>query len=555
VRLFSIPKLDFYLIIYLAGLSSFLLFILYPMYSAVLAGFLSADGSAFTLSNWIRFLSYARYSQAVLNTLLIGLYVTIATFAIGVPLAYLLARFLMPGRTAIKALLTVPMIFPSFVIAWAWILLLGNNGMFTPYLKQFGVSIPVYGFWGIVLVESTLLYPYLILMSTPAFESIDVTLEDAAKTLGATGFDVFRTVTLPLAMPSCLSASLLVFITSIEWFGVPAIIGHGVPVLAVEAYYNFVSETEVNRPMAGVISMVLVLAAVAGLLGQRYYLSRKEFGMSLVSRARPKKLGRRSEILAASFPLMILSLTCVLPLVPVVAASFVKMKGPVFSDVLTIDNYVALFSEASRSIMNSLFLATVATLFASILGTLVGYAIVRKKSALGPVLDVAIMLPFALAGVVIGIGLATAFNRPPLFLTGTWMILVVAYYVRASPLILRASSSILRQIDPNIEHASVSLGVSPFRTFLRVTLPVMAPAVAAGAVLSWVYVLGELSSTIVLYYGPWTTMTLEVFKSVSYANFGYGSAAAVVLILLVLGPLIAINRLQASASEAGPAGG
>jgi iron(III) transport system permease protein len=158
-------------------------------------------------------------------------------------------------------------------------------------------------------------------------------------------------------------------------------------------------------------------------------------------------------------------------------------------------------------------------------------------------LDVLTMLPLAIAGTVQGIALAVTYNKGLVVLTGTWMILVLAYFIRKVPFSIKTTSALLHQIDRNIEDASVNLGVPPFRSFLKVILPVMTPGIVAGAIIMWVTTLAELSSTIVLYYGPWATMTVEIFQRINSGDFGPASAFATVLIVSVLIPLFILHKL------------
>jgi iron(III) transport system permease protein len=153
------------------------------------------------------------------------------------------------------------------------------------------------------------------------------------------------------------------------------------------------------------------------------------------------------------------------------------------------------------------------------------------------------MLPYAIAGVILGIGLIVAFNKPPLLLAGTWMILVISYFIRKTPATLRSASSILYQIGTSVEEASINLGVSPLRTFFKITLRLMAPALIPGAILTWIMVMGELSSTIVLYYGPWSTITIEIFEAILSGDIGPACAFSVILVISVLIPVLIVNKI------------
>ncbi len=157
-------------------------------------------------------------------------------------------------------------------------------------------------------------------------------------------------------------------------------------------------------------------------------------------------------------------------------------------------------------------------------------------------LDLLVMLPLAIAGTVQGIALAATYNKGILVLTGTWMILVLAYFIRKVLYSIKTTAALLTQIDASVEEASVNLGVPPVRSFLKVVVPIMLPGIIAGGIIMWVTTLAELSSTIVLYYGPWATMTVEIFQRIGSGDFGPASAYAAILIVSVLVPLFILHR-------------
>ena len=175
-------------------------------------------------------------------------------------------------------------------------------------------------------------------------------------------------------------------------------------------------------------------------------------------------------------------------------------------------------------------------------GMAVSYIVVRRRGMAGYTLDLIMMLPLVIAGSVLGIALAATYNKGPFVLTGTWVILVLAYFVRKTPFSVKTTSALLHQIDASVEEASVNLGVPPLLSFMKVVVPVMLPGIISGAIIMWVTTLAELSSTIVLYYGPWSTMTVQVFQSIGSGDFGPASAYGAILILSVIVPLFLLNR-------------
>jgi len=223
--------------------------------------------------------------------------------------------------------------------------------------------------------------------------------------------------------------------------------------------------------------------------------------------------------------------------------SFLRFRGPVITTEFGLGNFVQLFARAPGPLANTLILAAAAALGAALIGVPIGYVLTRTRTRLAGLLDVVAMMPFAVAGTVLGIGLVIAFNAGFLVLTGGWLILVIAYVVRKLPFNVRASSAILHQIDPSLEEASINLGVSPAMTFVKLTVPLMLGGIVGGAVLTFVTVASELSATVILYSGKWSTMTIVMFQALEGTGAGVASAAATMLIVVTILPLALVNRL------------
>ncbi|MBI3709639.1 MAG: iron ABC transporter permease [Proteobacteria bacterium] len=519
------------------------LFLLYPLFGVFKASFLDPTGVSFTLDNYARVLSRAFYRASLTNSLTIGLGATLATTAIGVPLAFCLARLPVPGKPVLLALAALPLVLPSFVGAYAWVLLLGRSGIVSQALRAIGIDgVSIYGKHGLILVYTLQTFPYVLLPTLAAFKAIDVSIEEAGQNLGASRWRVFWTVILPVAAPAVLSGALLVLMETLENFGVPFVLAEDMPILAVEAYKLFIGEVGGNPASAGVLGVLLVACTTVALLLQRYYLGRRRFATG--ARRTPPELvvgaGLRGLATAYCWGVVLLALV---PFFAVVALSFMEYRGPVLHPGFSLDNFLRLLDRSQRPLMNTLVLASAAAGGAALLGVPIGYVLTRYRSRLADVLDIVAMIPFAIAGTVLGIGLVISFNSGWLILTGSPLILVLAYLVRKLPFNVRASSAILHQIDPSLEEASINLGVSPARTFLTLTVPLMMGGIIGGTILTWVTIASELSATVVLYSGPWATMTVVMFQALEGTSAGAASAAATVLIVVTVVPLILVHRL------------
>jgi len=334
----------------------------------------------------------------------------------------------------------------------------------------------------------------------------------------------------------------LVFIEALENFGVPFVLAEDRPILAVEAYKLFVGETAPNPASAGVLGVLLIACTIAALLIQRAILARRHYATG----------ARRTPPLMAVTPALrkLGALYCwtvagaaLVPFATVVVISFLEFRGPVLQYGLSLDNFAQLFQRSYRPLTNTLLLATLAAAGATLIGVPIAYVVVRHRSRLSALLDVIATSPFAVAGTVLGIGLVLTYSSGLLILTGTWAIMVLAYIVRKLPFSVRSANAILHQIDQSLEEASINLGVPPFATFLRITVPLMLGGIVGGLVLTFVTVASELSSTVVLYSGSWTTMTVAMFQALEGTSPGVASAAATVLILFTVLPVALVYRL------------
>jgi iron(III) transport system permease protein len=220
-----------------------------------------------------------------------------------------------------------------------------------------------------------------------------------------------------------------------------------------------------------------------------------------------------------------------------------KFQGPVMYPAFSLGNFAQLFGQSYRPLGNTLLLSTLAAAGALAIGIPIGYVVTRFRSRLTAAIDIVATSPFAVAGTVLGIGLVLSYGGGYLILTGTATIMIIAYVVRKLPFSVRSAGAILRQLDPSLEEASVNLGVPPVLTFARITLPLMLGGIVGSFVLSFVTVASELSSTVVLYSGPWMTMTVVMFQALEGTSAGVAAAAATVLIVCTVVPVALVYRI------------
>src|SRR5579883_341536 len=322
------------------------LFLVYPVYRVFSASFLDANGQHFTLHNFARILSSSFYLGSIYNSLVIGALATVVTTPLSLPLAFSIARLPIPGKSALVGLATLPLVLPSFVGAYAIVLMLGRAGIVTHFLRSLGIPFgSIYGIGGIVLVYALTLYPYVMLPTIAGLKAIDISLEEASQNLGVSRWKTFWGVTFPIVIPSILSGALLVFIETLENFGVPFVLAEDKPILAVEAFKLFVGETGQNPAAAGVLGVMLVVCTSLVLLVQRHYLGRRRFATA--ARRPPPPVDVRPAVrrLAALYCWSVVALALV-PFVAAVVVSFLEFRGPVLHFHPSLGNFAELWRRA-----------------------------------------------------------------------------------------------------------------------------------------------------------------------------------------------------------------
>jgi len=512
-------------------------FLICPLAGMLGKSLLEPDGSL-GLGGYVRFFSDAAYRQVFFNTIILGLAVTVTSMVVGGSLALMVARCRFPLAGLVTALPLVTLVIPDVVVAAAWVLILGKQGWVNALLAPLGVELPsLYSWWGLVYVMTLNNYVYAFVAVLVGLKSMDRNLEEAALSLGRPVGRVLGGVTLPLLLPSIFAGALVVFTHVIGSFGVPAILGARTPVLAVKAYNEFVSEMGGNPQMQTTMASVLVFLGAGLLVIQKFVVERRQFQME--SGRSPVALTIRGwrAVLASGSVLGVVALS-LLPAAVVVVTAFTPSVGPVLRyGGFTLAHLQHALVRAPEPLYNSVFLASIATVVGVLFSVASAYLIVKRRSGLTHALDVLVMLPLTIAGTVMGIALINAFNGGWLVLTGTWVVMALAYFLRRMPTSVRAAVGPLHNLKDSIEEASMSLGVSPVRSFFKVVLPVIGPSVIAAAVLMWVTTLSELSATVVLYFGGMNTMPIEIFQQIDSGRMALACAYSLVLLATIFIPL------------------
>lgn len=463
--------------------------------------------------------------------------------AAGVPLAFLFEAFDFPGRRVLGALVALPAVLPPLVGVIAFLFLYGESGFVARAVQRLlGLTHAPWrleGAGAILLVHAYSMYVYFYLLTRAGLARLDASMLEAAQALGAGRWSIVRRVTLPLVRPSLVGAALLTFMTALGSFSAPYVFGGGFRVMPTQI---IASRLNGNVALAMVETVALALVAIAVLL----LLRRTEgddvlvaLGKGTAPRRRQLRTARARALAAcAGWAFAVLLLLPHLTLVLVSLVPYATWTTQTLPPVLSLVNYQRLFGESERlrPLLNSLWMAAASTAGALVLALAAGWLVVRRRVATRRLIENLLALPWALPGTVFAIALATTFSvsRPLALrwvLVGTVLILPLAYLVRNLPIAGRAVLAGYRQLDPGLEEAAASLGAGRWTTFGRVTLPLLQPALAAGASLAFVTALGDFVTSIVLYTYNTRPIAMEILSSLRLNELGIAAAFGVVLMV------------------------
>ena len=512
-------------------LAIFLIFVVYPLVLIMYKSVVNPADNSFTLANFTRFFTRKYYTNTLLNSFKVTVVSTLISATLGLAIAYITRQYRIAGSKALNICIVVSYLSPPFIGAYAWIQLLGRNGLFTKWINAiFGTSFGgIYGFAGIVLVFSLQSFPLVYMYVCGALQNLDNSLNEAAESLGANNFQRVTGIILPLVLPTVLASSLLVFMRVFSDFGTPMLIGEGYRTFPVVLYNQFMGEVTNDSYFAAALCVIIMAITLIFFFLQRWISHRHSYSMSALKPMLPRPQRTLPKILCHVFVYFVV-LMAMLPQLTVIVTSFLKESTPgIFTNQFSLVNYETIFSKNKLVIPNTYLYGLCAIALVIVLGVLIAYLAVRRKSIITTTVDTLTMLPYIIPGSVLGICFLYAFAKPPLALTGTAAIIIIALTVRRMPYTIRSSTAIISQISPSIEEAAVSLGASELRSFAEVTLPMMMPGVISGAIMSWVTVISELSSSIMLYRGSTQTLTVSVYTEVIRDCFGNAAAYSTVL--------------------------
>ncbi len=523
-----------------------------PLFWLGLKSLLLTDTMIFTLQNYGEVLTSNRMLQAIGNSLLLATGVGIMSVLIGVPLAWAVTRTTMPGRSLLKTLLLVAFATPHFLGGIAWILLAAPNSgwlnrLYTALTGATQGPFNVYSLWGAIFVVGIYSYPYVFLLTSSALEFVSSELEDAATILGASTWQTTWRITLPLVLPAILSGFLLSFLEAIALFGSPTLllIPARVPIITTEIWQLF--QFPPNVELASAFSIALILITVILLLVQRQLLANKGY-TTLTGKGGSKRLldiGAGQWVFLL-FGLLVSTLSLFLPFYMLLRTSLSKAWGqPLTLSNMTLQWYDEVLFKlpfTKLAIFNTLFYSAAAAALAMLIGLSIAYIVQHRLLRGWRLLGFLPIVPQAIPGIVIAVGIFAAYSRPPLPLYGTGLIMIVAYTTRFLPVAFSNAVNIFKSINPEMELAARNLGATQVSTIQKITVPLVQRGLLGGFMLVFILSVRELSCAILLTSSNTQVMATVLFDLVNEGSFERVAALGVVMLVIVFGVIGLASR-------------
>jgi iron(III) transport system permease protein len=547
-------RADFSVLLWAAAVVLLVLLVVLPLGWLAWTSFQDPLTGQLTLDNYRVAFTKRIYLAPVANSLRMALAVAVIAVAVGTPLAWLVARTDLPGRSLLRPLTLAAFVTPSFLGANAWIFLAApNSGMLNrlwaaAFHTEHGPA-DIYSLNGCIFVIALYSIPYTFTLVSGTLELMSAELEDAATTLGSGTFRTTWSITLPLAMPAILSGFLLSFLEALELFGPPAfiLIPAREQVMTTQLYLFF-SQFPPQIEIAAAYAMPLLLVTVTLLLIQRRIIGRRRFttvsGKGGVRRR--MALGRwRWPLAALAFVPPLLAV--VLPYGALLIVSLQQSwgRGPLAPGNLTLYWYrwAIVDNPVTRTaIVHSLEYSAAAASVAVVVATLVAYLVLRRLVPFGRVLGFLAMAPFVVPGIVLAIGFLAAYSRPPILLYGTALILIAAYTTRFLPIAYSNGAAILEGINVDLENAARTLGAGRLRALWAVTLPLLRRGLLSGWLLVFIPALRELSASVFLFTPRTHVITTVMFDFSDAGNYEAVSTMGLLMMVVTFAVVLVAYR-------------
>jgi len=521
-------------------------FILYPLAILLVDSFYGGQG--FTLATFQRILAMPNFITAIGNTLKVGFLVGILSTAVGLLFAYV-EVYVRVGKLVgglFQVVSMLPVVSPPFVLSLSMIMLFGKAGLVTRFLLGIYDN-SVYGFWGIVIVQTLTFFPVCYMMLKGLLKNIDPSLEEAARDMGASRSKVFMTVTLPLLLPGLGNAFLVTFIESIADFANPMIIGGSYDTLATTIYLQITGAYD--KEGAAAMAVVLLCITLLMFAVQKYYLEAKTAATLTGKASRGRMLIEDKSVtvpltilcgLAAFFVIMMYACVPIGALFPTWGYKFTPLTFKWFGQMF--GKYKGL-----KAFKDSFVLSLISAHITALLSMIISYLVVKRKFKAKGFIEAVSMLAMAVPGTVLGVGYIRGFSGG-LFHTGflqgiygTGLILIIVFVVRSLPTGTRSGISALRQIDKSIEESAYDMGADSFKVFMTVTLPLIKDSFLSGLVTAFVRSITAISAIILLVTPSFLLITVQINEFAEKGSYGIACAFATILICITYGSVLLMN--------------
>lgn len=507
-----------------------IIFIVWPLYEVLVQSFISKADGGLTLQYYKEALSQSENIEVLVNTIVLGLFVSFFATAIGFIFAYADAYLRIPFKKLFKIIAILPIISPPFALAMSFIMLFGQQGFISKVILGIQNS-NIYGFRGLATVQILTFFPIAYLVLAGLLKQIDPSMEEAARNMGASRWQTFKTVLLPLLKPGIANSFLLVFIQTVADFGNPMVIGGNFNTMAAQVYLQAMGNY--NLKVGTALATILLTLSILMFVLQKYWLGNKSYVTLTGKPSRVRELIRDKSIIAiVGIPCLLISIFILVLYALIPVGSFVNLWGIDYT--FTLRHYEYIWNLGTKPIIDTTVLSLISMPITGILGMIIAYLIVRKNFMGRGMIEFVSLLSLAIPGTVIGMGYVLAYNEPPLILTGTGTIIVLSFVFRSMPVGIRAGVASLQQIDPAIEEAAQDLGAGSFRVFHSVTIPLIKSAFFSGLVYSFVRSMTAVSAVIFLVSASVNLLTVSIMSQVDVGRLGVAAAYSTVLIAIVL---------------------
>lgn len=522
------------------------LFILYPLAMLLVDSFVSENGFSFDIFK--RIFALPTFTTAITNTLKVGCLVGVLSTLIGLLFAYVEVYVKMNRFSGglFKVVSMLPVVSPPFVLSLSMIMLFGKAGIITRYVLNIYDN-SVYGYWGIVIVQTLTFFPVCYMMLKGLLKNIDPSLEEAARDMGASRMRVFLDVTLPLLLPGLGNAFLVTFIESIADFANPMLIGGSYDTLATTIYLQITGAYD--KSGAAAMAVVLLCITLLMFVVQKYYLEAKTAATLTGKASRARMLISDNSVkipltvICSLVALFVVAMYICVPIgacFPTWGRKFFPLTGKWFKLIFTRYNGFKAFKD-------SFVLSLIASPITALLSMIISYLVVKRKFRGKGFIEAVSMLAMAVPGTVLGVGYIRGFSAGVFrsgFLQGiygTGVILIIVFVVRSLPTGTRSGISALRQIDRSIEESAYDMGANSFRVFTTVTLPLIKDSFLSGLVTAFVRSITAISAIILLVTPQFLLITVQINEFAEKGSYSLACAFATLLIAITYGAVLLMN--------------